>query len=129
MTATDAGVWIRAIVDEEPGGPARMRLMAHASVASPALIDLEFINVLRGLVTKKSINVRQAERALTEFMQAPIQRYAHLALLDRIWRLRANLTAYDASYVALAELLGVDLLTVDARLASVPGILCHIEVI
>jgi len=129
MTVTDAGVWIRAIVDEEPGGPARMRLMFHASVASPALIDLEFTNVLRGLVTKKSINVRQAERALTEFIQAPIQRYAHLALLDRIWRLRANLTAYDASYVALAELLGVDLLTIDARLASVPGIRCHVEVI
>jgi len=129
MTVTDAGVWIRAIVDEEPGGPARMRLMAHASVASPALIDLEFTNVLRGLVTKNSINVRQAERALTEFIQAPIQRYAHLALLGRIWRLRANLTAYDASYVALAELLGVDLLTIDARLASVPGIRCHVEVI
>jgi len=129
MTVTDAGVWIRAIVDEEPGGSARMRLMPHALVASPALIDLEFTDVLRGLVTKKSINVRQAQRALTEFMQAPIQRYAHLALLDRIWRLRANLTAYDASYVALAEVLGVDLLTIDARLASVPGIRCHVEVI
>ncbi len=62
-------------------------------------------------------------------MQAPIQRYGHLALLDRIWRLRANLTAYDASYVALAELLGLDLLTVDRRLASVPGIRCHVEVL
>jgi predicted nucleic acid-binding protein len=129
MTVTDAGVWIRALVDEEPGGRVRKRLMAHASVASPALIDLEFTNVLRGLVTKKSINVRQANRALTEFIQAPIQRYAHLALLDRIWRLRANLTAYDASYVALAELLGVDLLTIDTRLAGVPGIRCHVEVV
>jgi predicted nucleic acid-binding protein len=106
-----------------------MRLVTHPSVASPALIDLEFTNVLRGLVTKKSINVRQAERALTEFMQAPIQRYAHLTLLDRIWRLRANLTPYDASYVALAELLGVDLLTIDRRLAGVPGIRCHVEVL
>jgi predicted nucleic acid-binding protein len=129
MPVTDAGVWIRAIVDEEPGGPVRTRLMTHASVASPALIDLEFTNVLRGLVTKKSINARQAERALTEFMQAPIQRYAHLALLDRIWRLRANLTAYDASYIALAELLGVDLLTIDERLADVPRIRCHVEVL
>jgi hypothetical protein len=42
MTVTDAGVWSRAIVDEEPGGPVRKRLMTHASVASPALIDLEF---------------------------------------------------------------------------------------
>ena len=107
----------------------RQRLVSHASVASPALIDLEFTNVLRGLVTKKSISLRQAERALTEFMQAPIQRYGHLALLDRIWHLRANLTSYDASYVALAELLGVDLLTIDRRLAGVPGIRCHVEVL
>ncbi|HUZ86199.1 MAG TPA: type II toxin-antitoxin system VapC family toxin, partial [Candidatus Baltobacterales bacterium] len=75
------------------------------------------------------ISPRHAERALTEFMQAPIQRYGHLALLQRIWRLRANLTAYDASYVALAELLGADLLTVDKRLATAPGIRCRVEVL
>ena len=62
-------------------------------------------------------------------MQAPIQRYGHLALLERIWRLAANLTAYDASYVALAELLGADLLTIDKRLATAPGIRCRVEVL
>ena len=129
MTVTDAGVWIRAIVDEEPGGPVRARLTVETSVASPALIDLEFTNVLRGLVAKKSIGPRLAERALSEFVKAPIQRYAHLALLDRVWRLRENLTAYDASYIALAELLGVDLLTIDRRLAGVPGIRCRVEVL
>jgi predicted nucleic acid-binding protein len=119
VTVTDAGVWVRAFMDEGPGGPVRARLM----------IDLEFTNVLRGLVAKKSIGPRLAESALGEFMQAPIQRYAHLALLERIWRLRANLTAYDASYVALAELLGADLLTVDRRLSAVPGIRCRVEVV
>jgi len=107
----------------------RTRLGEETSVASPALIDLEFTNVLRGLVAKDLISPRHAERALTEFMQAPIQRYGHLALLQRIWRLRANLTAYDASYVALAELLGADLLTVDKRLATAPGIRCRVEVL
>lgn len=129
MTVTDAGVWIRAIVDEEPGGLVRTRLTAETSVASPALIDLEFTNVLRGLLAKKSIGPRLGQRALMEFIQAPIQRYSHLALLDRVWRLRENLTAYDASYVALAELLGVDLLTIDRRLAGVPGIRCRVEVL
>jgi len=60
-------------------------------------------------------------------MQAPIQRYAHLTLLDRIWRLRANLTACDASYVALAELLGVDVLTLDAEVD--PGVDCAISAV
>ena len=129
MTVTDAGIWIRAIVDEGPGGPVRARLSAESSVASPALIDLEFTNVLRGLVAKKSIGPLLAKTALGEFMQAPIQRYGHLALLERIWRLAANLTAYDASYVALAEVLGADLLTVDRRLATAPGIRCRVEVL
>ena len=107
----------------------RTRLREETSVASPALIDLEFTNVLRGLVAKGLISPRHAERALSEFMQAPIQRYGHLALLQRIWRLRANLTAYDASYVGLAELLGAALLTVDKRLATAPGIRCRVEVL
>ena len=107
----------------------RTRLGEETSVASPALIDLEFTNVLRGLVAKGLISPRHAERALSVFMQAPIQRYGHLALLQRIWRLRTNLTAYDASYIALAELLGGDLLTIDKRLAGVPGIRCHVEVL
>jgi predicted nucleic acid-binding protein len=129
VTVTDAGIWVRAIVDEEPGGPVRARLIAETSVASPALIDLEFTNVLRGLVAKKSIGPQLAQIALREFIQAPIQRYGHLALLERVWRLAANLTAYDAAYVALAELLGADLLTVDRRLAKVPGIRCRVEVL
>ena len=129
MTVTDAGIWIRAIVDEEPGDPVRARLIAETSVAAPALIDLEFTNVLRGLVAKKSIGRRLAESALSEFIQAPIRRYGHIAPLNRIWRLAANLTAYDASYVALAELLGADLLTVDKRLATAPGIRCRVDVL
>lgn len=107
----------------------RTRLAEKTSVAAPALIDLEFTDVLRGLVAKELISPRHAERALSEFMQAPIQRYGHMAPLQRIWRLRANLTAYDASYIALAELLGGDLLTIDKRLGGVPGVRCHVEVL
>lgn len=98
-------------------------------VASPALVDLEFANVLRGLVIKRSIAARQAARALRMFLQAPIQRHSHYSLLPRVWQLRQNLTAYDAAYVALAETLGVDLLTIDRRIAGAPGLRCRIEVL
>ncbi|MGH3448945.1 MAG: hypothetical protein ACRDP4_15105 [Nocardioidaceae bacterium] len=47
-------------------------------------------------------------------------RYAVSSLLDRVWELRANVSAYDASYVELAEALGCDLLTADARWARAP---------
>ena len=56
-------------------------------------------------------------------------RYPVFALLDRVWELRDNLSAYDASYVALAELLGCSLLTADARLSRAPGIRCPITVV
>ena len=53
--------------------------------------------------------------------QFPINRYPHEPLLQRIWALRTNLTAYDASYVALAEALDATLLTRDEGIASAPG--------
>ena len=129
MVVTDAGVWVRAIVGEPPAGAVRGRLVAAGSVAAPALVDLEFTNVLRGLVLKGTTSPSDAELALTDFLRAPIQRHLHEALIPRIWQLRANLTAYDAAYVALAEGLGTDLFTVDSRLAGSPGIRCHVEVL
>ena len=55
-------------------------------------------------------------------------RYPHAVLLDRIWQLRNNLSAYDAAYVALAENLGAALCTRDARLKSAPGHSAQVEV-
>lgn len=46
-------------------------------------------------------------------------------LVDRVWQWQENLTAYDAAYVALAEALGVALVTVDVRLINAPGVTCQ----
>lgn len=129
MIVTDAGVWVRAIVGEQPGGPTRARLVAAGAVAAPALIDLEFTNVVRGLVIKRTTSAADGELALIDYLRAPIQRHLHEPLVPRIWQLRSNLTAYDAAYVALAEALGVDLVTLDHRLAQAPGIRCRVEVL
>ena len=129
MLVTDAGVWVRALVDEAPGDPIRTRLVTEVTVAAPALIDLEFTNVLRGLLAKRSIALADAELALAEFLQAPIQRFPHVPLVPRVWQLRENLTAYDAAYVALAEALGTDLLTVDRGIGGAPGIRCRVVVV
>jgi predicted nucleic acid-binding protein len=51
------------------------------------------------------------------------------ALLDRVWHLRENLSAYDATYVALAETLGCSLVTADARLSRAPGVQCAVTVV
>jgi predicted nucleic acid-binding protein len=50
-------------------------------------------------------------------------------LLARCWELRATLTAYDAAYVALAELLQAPLVTADGKLSGADGPRCPIDVL
>ena len=64
------------------------------------------------------IDVLRAQAALDDFVDFPIQRHSHGLLLRRVWALRANFTAYDAVYVALAETLEATFLTHDRRLAT-----------
>ncbi len=75
------------------------------------------------------MSLPRALTALADLQTMRLSRRSHGPLLDRIWELRDNVTPYDAAYVALAEALGVTLLTADARLARAPGPRCAIEVL
>jgi predicted nucleic acid-binding protein len=90
-------------------------------VHAPHLVDLEFANGLRGAVARRVVSARSARAAIDDFQAAAVVRYPHSPLLDRIWELRHALSAYDAAYVALAELLDVTLVTTDERLARSHG--------
>jgi predicted nucleic acid-binding protein len=127
MLVTDAGAWVRALFDEGPDGSVRARLRREPYVDAPALIDLEFLSAARGLLAKRLVTRGAAEESIETFLRAPIDRHGHGALAWRAWELRASLTPYDASYVALAEMLGIALLTVDQRLARAPMIRCQVE--
>ncbi len=96
---------------------------------APELLDLEVASVLRRQVSAAMVNLRRANLALGDLAAMPVQRAPHLPLLSRCWELRENFTVYDASYIALAEVLGVTLITGDTRLARAPGTRCTIEVI
>jgi hypothetical protein len=61
------------------------------------------------------------------FAELALVRYPHQPLSDRVWALRHNLSAYDATFVALAETLDAPLITCDARLASAPGHTARVE--
>ena len=84
--------------------------------------------MLRRQAASGLIDQRRGGLALADLAALPLQRARHFRLLDRCWELRANLTFYDAAYVALAETLGVTLVTGDRRLAAAPGPRCPIEV-
>lgn len=85
---------------------------------TPHLLDAEVAHVLRRCVAVGEIEASRAEAALIDLVNSPMYRHAHDSLLPRVWALRHNMTAYEAIYVALAEMLDAPLLTRDRRLAS-----------
>lgn len=113
----DASVVIEYLVDTPIGTLAADRLMAHAGdVHVPHLAVVESTSVLRGWAGRR-IPEQRALGALDDLRDLPARRWPVEPFLPRIWELRANVTAYDATYVALAEALDADLLTTDARMA------------
>lgn len=90
------------------------------SLHAPHLLDVEVAQVLRRHVREKFITAQRGQEALEDLAGAPMTRYPHDFLLPRVWELRETLTAYDATYVALAEMLSAPLVTCDQRIARAP---------
>ena len=130
MIVVDASVLAPALADDGPDGAlARHRLYGEKLLAAPNLVDLEVVSVLRAAHRAGRLPVLRARQALVDLMALPLQRTRHAELLPRIWSLRENVTAYDAAYVALAELLKAPLLTADARLTRASGPQCTFELL
>ena len=129
MIVVDASVLATSLGDDGPDGDrARARLRGERLTA-PELVDLEVVSVWRRQVSAGAMDERRAVLALADLGTLPLRRAPHRPLLARCWELRDNLTIYDAAYVAVAEALGMPLLTGDARLARATGPACAIEVL
>ena len=96
---------------------------------APELVDLEVAAVFRKLCAAQRFDVQRAGQALSDLYDLRLERIPHRQLIARCWELRSNVTMYDASYIAVAELFGAVLLTADVRLAKVPGARCEVEVL
>ena len=103
--------------------------MRNDQLAAPGLIDVEVVSALRRLVRTEVVGVGRAQNAIDDLPFSPVIRAPHVRLVARVWELRDNLSAYDASYVALAEATNCPLLTADRKLASAPGIRCEVELL
>ncbi len=125
MVVIDASALVNALL---VAGAARERL-ASANLQAPELIDAELLSVLRRLVLAGTLAEPHALQALATSSQLGLRRHPTRFLWPRAWALRANLSAYDALYVALAEQLDAPLLTADARIARAPGLRCRVELI
>jgi predicted nucleic acid-binding protein len=109
-------------------GDSRQALITE-DIAIPHLADSEIAHALRAQARRGKVGHGDAERALGRWARVGVRRHAAVGLLPRIWALRENVTAYDATYVALAEALRCPLLTGDARLAAAPGPRCPMVVV
>jgi predicted nucleic acid-binding protein len=125
VIVVDASAALSALLN---AGPAR-RALASEQLHAPHLLDSEVANGLRRQVAAQKLEAAAGWAALDTMRRLGITRYPVFAMLDRVWGLRDNLSAYDASYVALAELLDCNLLTADARLGRAPGIRCPVTVV
>lgn len=128
MIVVDASVLANAIADDGADGQrARDALRPAAGLAAPGLVDVETMAVLRKRWLAGTVTDQRFAAAVEDLEDFALERYPALPLMHRAYELRANGTAYDATYVALAELLGCELLTGDRRLAGAPGARCAIR--
>ena len=114
----DASVLVSALMDQDERAEAVRIMLAPTDLIAPHIVDLE---VMQGLRRHDRRGPHDAVRALRQFRLLEIRRFDHEPLLPRIWELRHNLTAYDAAYVALAEVIEAPLFTSDRRIANAPG--------
>ena len=120
MVVVDASAVVEVLLS---GGVAlRLRDRLHGeSIHAPYLVEVETLQALRRSSRTLSLSEGDAAIARYELDAMPLALYPHRPLMERVWGLRHTLTAYDASYVALAELLPAPLVTCDARLAATTG--------
>jgi len=130
LIVVDASVLVNVIGDDGVDGRrARRELEEAGDVAAPDLVDVETVAVLRRRWLAGTITEGRFANAIDDLEVLDLDRYPTLSFMRRSYELRANVTAYDATYVALAEALSCELLTGDRRLAAAPGLRCVIRVL
>jgi len=124
----DASAAIELLITSHRGAAVR-EIVGDERMHAPHLLDIEVAQVLRRFRLRGVLAEDDVELVIDDLIQMRIRRHAHLALLPRIRELSDNATAYDACYLALAEVLGAVLVTCDAKMSRVPGARARVMVV
>jgi predicted nucleic acid-binding protein len=130
VIVVDTSAIVEVLLRSAAGTAIQERLFEEGQTLHvPHLLDIEVTQVIRRYAISGQLSNARGRAALDILVNLPLNRYPHDLLLARIWQLRNNLTAYDAAYVALAEMLGAPLITRDRRLAGAAGHHARIELV
>lgn len=130
MIVLDASAVVELLLNTATGQAVAKRMADPAiGVHVPHLVDVEVVQALRRLASLGELTAVEAQTAIDDLRSLDLQRHAHEPLLGRVWALRQNLSAYDAVYVALAEVLDTTVVTCDGRLARAPRAAKRVELI
>ncbi len=121
----DSSAVVAALVDDGPDGTWARAGLRGDVLAAPAHLYVEVSSVLRRAVLGGRLGRDAAALAHRDLVQLPVTTFPFEPLGDRVWELHATVTAYDAAFVALAEVLDAPLWTLDRRLAAASGPRCR----
>lgn len=112
----------------------RERIAAEDEIHAPYLIDTQVTSAVIGMGKgtrggKPKLSKGEVDRYLKEFADLPLTRHPALPLTVRVRALAANLPVYDATYVALAEVLGLTLVTTDSRIRRGVGRIARCDIV
>jgi predicted nucleic acid-binding protein len=123
----DASAIVALLLDSGPDGAWATRELSDADLLAPSLIRFEVASIMRRHESAGLVSADQVAQAHVDLLDLAIEQWPYELLAKRSWQLRANLSIYDGSYVALAELASAVLVTLDKRIAGAPGLRCTVS--
>ena len=129
LLVVDCSAIVELLLDPGDRGAAVAAHLHDRALAAPSLLPFEVTNVLRRQRQAGLLTPAHADRAYADWCDLPVDLWAFATVADRLWRLAGSLSAYDAAYVALAELLQAPLLTCDRKLAGAAPQTCAVVVL
>jgi predicted nucleic acid-binding protein len=130
VIVVDASAVLEFLLQTSVGVRVEARLFRDEDeLHAPHLVDVEVVQGLRRLVRMDQVSSGRADEAIADLTDLDLHRHPHVDLLRRAWRLRDNISAYDAMYVSLAEAIEATIVTCDSPLAKARGRRTRIEVI
>jgi predicted nucleic acid-binding protein len=122
----DSSALLAVLLDSGSDGQWATVRLADADLFAPTLLPYECANIIRRTELAGTITADQAAQAHADLLDLAVDLWPYDALASRVWELRANLSCYDAAYVALAEILDAPLVTLDQRIRRAPGTACSV---